>query len=104
MISALRANRASQQIGVAFPTGRFGCSEFRIDLFEGFSFGFDVCFRVVIRCLELDVPEPASDDGHIDAGGDKLNRRRAPEDMRRDSLLRESRNALRGRADVLTQT
>src|SRR5262249_40210936 len=56
------------------------------------------------RSLKLDVAEPASDDGHIDTGGNKLNRCRAPEDMRRDSLLRESRNMRCRRVDILTQT
>src|SRR5271166_1095618 len=57
-----------------------------IDLFERFSFGLQICARVVIGRVQLRVPEPIADHGHIDTGCNELNADAVTPRVRRDAL------------------
>ena len=43
---------------------------------------------IVVSRVELSVPEPTSDDGHIDTGRDQMDRGRMSKYVRRDSFSR----------------
>src|SRR2546430_12952867 len=73
---SLQRIEPSHQIRIALPTRRFGWPELWIDLFERFSFCFQIRSGIVIRRVELRVSQPTADDSDINTCRDKLNRGR----------------------------
>lgn len=72
-----------EQVRVTFPS-RGSISFCRnADLFERLSLGFEIGLSVVVGRVEADMPQPAADDGDVDARRDEVDGRRVPEAVRR---------------------
>jgi predicted RNA methylase len=92
-----------KQVRVTFPSC-WSISRCRNpNLFERPSLGFEIGLGIVVGRVEADMPEPASDDGDIDARRDKVDSRRVPEAVWRHMLRAKRGCRIRRRRDVTRQ-
>jgi len=63
----------SQQIGIAFPTGRFAVSRSWNNLLQRLPLGVDVRCSIDTCRIEVGMAEPISDDRYVDTGGNQMN-------------------------------
>jgi hypothetical protein len=83
----LKRFEPGQQVRLAFPSGWFAGSRFRIRLFQGFSKGIEVSPSVAIGGIQVGMPQPISDDSGIDSRRKEANPSCVAEQMRGNTLL-----------------
>ncbi len=89
-----------EQVRVTFPS-RGSISFCRnADLFERLSLGFEIGLSVVVGRVEADMPQPAADDGDVDARRDEVDGRRVPEAVRRHMFQTQRGRRFRRGRDV----
>ena len=83
----LKRFEPGQQARLAFPSGWFAGSRFRIRLFQGFSKGIEVSPSVAIGGIQVGMPQSISDDSGIDPRRKEANPSCVAEQMRGNTLL-----------------
>lgn len=95
--------KPSQHARITSPTRRLRDLRGRIEPLERLSLGFQIGLGVLAGGVQVNMPEPAPNHRHVDAGSDLVDSRRMPESVWRHTLRRQRRNDYCRSPDILRE-